>query len=108
MARGFIIGLFGIYAILSLQFRSYREPAVVMIAIPLALIGVLWGHWLTGFDLSMPSIMGFISLAGVVVNDSLVMVEFINRRREEGGNLADAVRRAGVERFRPILRRQLP
>ncbi|GAA4875585.1 efflux RND transporter permease subunit [Ferrimonas pelagia] len=102
MKRGFLLGLFGIYAILSLQFRSYREPAVVMIAIPLALIGVLWGHWLTGYDLSMPSIMGFVSLAGVVVNDSILLVQYIRHHMERGAEVLDAVVEASRERFRAV------
>ncbi|SHI09927.1 efflux RND transporter permease subunit [Ferrimonas marina] len=102
MKRGFILGLFGIYAILSLQFRSYKEPAVVMIAIPLALIGVLWGHWLTGYDLSMPSIMGFISLSGVVVNDSILLVQYIRHHMERGEQVLDAVVEASRERFRAV------
>ncbi|GAA5190202.1 efflux RND transporter permease subunit [Ferrimonas gelatinilytica] len=102
MMRGFLIGLFGIFAILSVQFRSYREPVVVMVAIPLALIGVLWGHWLTGYDLSMPSIMGFISLAGVVVNDAILLVQYIRHHLTEGRPVLEAVVDASRDRFRAV------
>ncbi|MBY5992627.1 efflux RND transporter permease subunit [Ferrimonas balearica] len=102
MARGFLIGLFGVYAILSLQFRSYLEPAVVMIAIPLALIGVLWGHLLLGYPLSMPSMLGFVSLAGVVVNDSILLVQYIRHHMAEGQAVLEAVVAAAQERFRAV------
>ncbi|MCV5754194.1 efflux RND transporter permease subunit, partial [Escherichia coli] len=77
MGKGFLLGLFGVFAILSYQFRSYLEPFVVMLAIPLAFIGVVWGHILLGHSLSMPSMMGFVSLAGIVVNDSILLVQYI-------------------------------
>lgn len=98
-----IVALLVIYALMAIPFRSYLQPAIVMSAVPLGLIGAVLGHILMGYDISVLSLVGLVALTGVVVNDSLVMVEFINRRREEGGDLADAVRRAGVERFRPIL-----
>ena len=72
----FALGLVGIFIILSFQFRSYFEPFMVMLAIPLAIIGVFWGHFLLGYDLTMPSIIGFVSLAGIVVNDSILLVAF--------------------------------
>ena len=76
---------------------------LVMSAIPLGLIGAVFGHIIMGMELSVLSVCGIVALAGVVVNDSIVLVDFINRRREEGGDLAEAVREAGVQRFRPIL-----
>lgn len=102
MGIGFALGLFGIFVILSYQFRSYLEPFVVLIAIPLALIGVLWGHWLLGHPLSMPSLMGFVSLAGVVVNDSILLVQYIRHHLDEGEDIYDAVVRASQERFRAV------
>ena len=102
MAKGFMIGLFGLFAILSFQFRSYLEPTVVMLAIPLALIGVLWGHFLLGYNLSMPSIMGFISLAGIVVNDSILLVQYIRHHIDEGDSVHQAVVSASRERFRAV------
>ncbi len=103
MRRGFIIGLIGVFVLLSFQFRSYVEPMVVMVAIPFALIGVVWGHLLMGLQLCMPSMMGFISLAGVVVNDSILLVEFIKIRRRAGDAIPDAARRASRERFRAVM-----
>ena len=102
MGTGFAIGLFGIFVILSYQFRSYVEPIVVLLAIPLAFIGVIWGHWLLGFALSMPSLMGFVSLSGVVVNDSILLVQSIRRHFEEGEHLHLAVVSAGLVRFRAV------
>ncbi|MCP4469909.1 MAG: efflux RND transporter permease subunit, partial [Gammaproteobacteria bacterium] len=81
---GFLLGISGVYFLLSFQFRNYREPLVVLINIPLALIGVIWGHKLMGLDITMPSMIGFVSLAGIVVNDSILLVEFVKRRSLEG------------------------
>ncbi|PKH04477.1 AcrB/AcrD/AcrF family protein [Psychromonas sp. MB-3u-54] len=100
--KGFSIGLFGLFAILSFQFRSYLEPFVVMLAIPLALIGVFWGHWLTGHNLSMPSILGFVSLAGIVVNDSILLVQYIRHHVDIGENIYESVVKASRDRFRAV------
>lgn len=97
------IGLFGVFALLSFQFRSYVEPVVVMIAIPLALIGVLWGNVLLGDPLTLPGILGFISLAGVVVNDSILLMVFIKNGIAAGKTPADAARMASRARFRAVL-----
>lgn len=102
LMKGFMIGLFGLFAILSFQFRSYLEPFVVMLAIPLALIGVFWGHWLVGHNLSMPSILGFISLAGIVVNDSILLVQYIRHHVDEGDDVYGAVVKASRDRFRAV------
>ncbi|MPW36951.1 efflux RND transporter permease subunit [Vibrio sp. B1Z05] len=102
MGKGFLVGLFGVFAILSYQFRSYLEPFVVMLAIPLALIGVIWGHFLLGHNMSMPSIMGFVSLAGIVVNDSILLVQYIRFHIDEGDEVRDAVVKASRERFRAV------
>ena len=101
--RGFVIGLLGIYLVLSFQFRSYFEPVIVMLTIPLALIGVVWGHWAMGYDISMPSLMGAASLAGIVVNNAILLVEVIKARRADGLALAQAAGTAVRARFRPIL-----
>jgi multidrug efflux pump subunit AcrB len=103
LTKGFLIGLFGLFVILSLQFRSYLEPFVVMLAIPLALIGVFWGHWLVGHSLSMPSILGFISLAGIVVNDSILLVQYIRHHVDDGEDIYGAVVKASRDRFRAVL-----
>lgn len=99
---GFLLGIFGVYFLLSFQFRNYREPFVVLLNIPLALIGVVWGHKLMGLDITMPSMIGFVSLAGIVVNDSILLVEFVKRRSLEGMLLHDAASQAVRDRFRAI------
>ena len=100
---GFVLGIAGVFLLLSLQFGNYREPLVVLMNIPLALIGVIWGHLLLGLDITMPSMVGFVSLAGVVVNDSILLVEFVKRRNREGMGLHDAASQAVRDRFRAIL-----
>ena len=102
MGQGFLIGLFGVFVILSFQFKSYLEPIMVMLAIPLAFIGVVWGHFLLGHSLSMPSMMGFISLAGIVVNDSILLVQYIRHHIDEGDEIHHAVVLASRERFRAV------
>ena len=99
---GFIAGIAGIYLLLSLIFRNYKEPLVVLINIPLALIGVIWGHLLMGLDLTLPSMIGFVSLAGIVVNDSILLVEYVKMRCQEGMLIHDAAGQAIRDRFRAI------
>ena len=104
LVRGFILALVSMYALLAVPLRSYVQPLVIMLAIPFGLVGAVWGHTILGMPLTFLSMFGIVALAGVVVNDSLVMVDFINRHREsEDADLPAAVRRAGVARFRPIL-----
>ncbi len=103
MLRAFAIGLVMIFILLSFQFRSYAEPLVVMSVIPLALIGVIWGHLLLGLQLTMPSIIGFASLAGIVVNDSILLVEFLKLRVREGASVVEAAKKASRDRFRAVL-----
>ena len=100
--QGFLLSLIGIYLLLSFQFRNYLEPVVVMVAIPFALIGVIWGHFFMGLPMTMPSMMGFVSLAGIVVNDSILLVEFIKYRVGEGNTIHDAAALASKDRFRAI------
>lgn len=97
------IGLVGVFILLSFQFRSYIEPLVVMLAIPMCLIGVLWGHLIMGLDVTLPSMLGFVSLAGIVVNDSILLVEFIKLRRRDGAPPDQAAREASRLRFRAVL-----
>jgi multidrug efflux pump subunit AcrB len=105
LRRGFLIGLLGVFLLLSFQFRSYVEPVIVMLAIPLALIGVIWGHLAMGLDLTMPSMLGFASLAGVVVNDSILLVAFVklHAERDPETDVVAAARQASRDRFRPVL-----
>ena len=99
---GFGLGALGVFLLLSLIFRNYREPAVVMLNIPLALIGAVWGHLIMGLDFTLPSMIGFVSLAGIVVNDSILLVVFVKNHVEDGMNLHDAASRAVRDRFRAI------
>ena len=103
LQRNFLLGLAAVFLLLCFQFRSYIEPIVVMAAIPAGLVGVIWGHLALGLELSMPSMVGFASLAGVVVNNSIVLVAFIKIHRRGGESGADAARRAARQRFRAIL-----
>ncbi len=103
IASGYPLALIIIYALLAVPFRSYTQPLIVMSAIPFGLIGAVFGHILMGMDLTILSMFGIVALSGVVVNDNLVLVVYINRMREEGMRLGEAVLKAGVARFRPIL-----
>ena len=97
------VALIVIYALLAIPFRSYLQPMIVMSAIPFGLIGAVMGHLAVGISLTMLSLLGLIALTGVVVNDSLVMVDFINRRVAVGMKVREAIRDAGAARFRPIV-----
>ena len=100
---GFLLSLLGIYALLAIPFKSYTQPMIIMTAIPFGIVGAVGGHLLMGYSLSVISLFGVVALAGVVVNDSLVLVDFANRRRLEGLSPTEAIRQAGIQRFRPIL-----
>ncbi len=103
LGKGWLLALFAIYALLAIPLRSYLQPLIIMSAIPFGLVGAVWGHWLLGHDFSMFSLIGFVALSGVVVNDSLVLVDYVNRRRGEGADLHEALVDAGRARFRAIL-----
>ena len=104
MIAGVLLIVFGIYAMLAIPFRSYVQPLIVMSVIPFGLIGAVLGHLIEGQSLSMLSLFGMMALSGVVVNDSLVLVDFINRKvKQDGLTIFEAVHIAGASRFRPIL-----
>ncbi|MEZ5478059.1 MAG: efflux RND transporter permease subunit [Thiolinea sp.] len=103
LTMGFGIALLSIYVLLAIPLQSYTQPLMVMVVIPFSMIGSLGGHMLMGLDLSISSIMGLLALVGVVVNDSLVLVDYTNKRIAEGMPLIKAIRYAGGARFRPIL-----
>ncbi len=103
MLRNFGLGLLMIYALLAVPLKSYTQPFLIMSAIPFGMVGAIVGHLLLGYDLSMFSVIGLVALSGVVVNDNLVLVDFVNHRRAEGAPLASAAAVAGVARFRPIV-----
>lgn len=99
---GFLAACLMIYVILAWLFSSYFQPFIVMFGIPFAMIGVIWGHYIAGVSLSFLSMIGFVALSGIVVNDSLIFVEFYNTRRKSGDNLKEALLGAGAARLRPI------
>jgi HAE1 family hydrophobic/amphiphilic exporter-1 len=103
MIRGFLLGLIGIFLLLSFQFRSYLEPFVVMVIIPFSFIGAVGGHMLLGLEFTMPSILGFAALAGVVVNNSILLVNFIKHYHGESEHVIEAAPKAVRARFRAIL-----
>jgi len=98
-----MLSLVVIYTLLAIPLRSYVQPLVIMSVIPFGAVGAIAGHWIMGYQLMFFSALGIVALSGVVVNASLVLVDFINRRRREGMALEEAVLGAGVVRFRPIL-----
>ncbi len=99
---GFGLALGMIYALLAIAFGSYLQPLIVLSAIPFGTVGAVIGHMILGYDLSLISLMGVVALSGVVVNDSLIMVDYANRRRAESG-VYNAIHAAGIRRFRPII-----
>ena len=103
MGVGFALALFGIYALLAIPTRSYLQPLIIMGVIPFGVIGAIVGHWLTGYPISMMSVMGLIALSGVVVNDSLILVDYVNRAVDAGQDRHSAVIDAGGRRFRAIM-----
>ena len=100
---GLFLALFAIYALLAIPFRSYYQPIIVMIAIPFGIVGAVLGHIIMGYSLSLMSMMGIVALCGVVVNDSLILIDYANRQRLKGASAFEAIHKAGGRRFRPIL-----
>jgi len=103
LLRGGLLALFLIYALMAIPLRSYTQPLIIMSVIPFGIIGALIGHLILDIPVSMTSYFGIIALAGVVVNDSLILVDFVNRERKTGVPLAEALQRAAKSRFRAIL-----
>jgi len=99
----FTVGLILIYAILGTQFRSFAQPLIIMFTIPFAFIGAALGLFVTGNPLSIATMYGIVALAGIAVNDSLVLISFINRRREQGGRRVRSIMKSGLIRLRPII-----
>lgn len=100
---GLVFVLLVIYTLLAIPFKSYLQPLLVMVVIPFGVVGGVLGHMIMGMSLSIMSYMGMLALCGVVVNDSLVLVDWVNRQRKQGMLLFDAVRSAGVARFRAVI-----
>ena len=103
MGRAVIIAMIGIFAVLILQFRSFTQPLIVFAAIPLAIIGSILGLLITGYTFSFTAFVGLTSLVGIVVNNSIILVDYTNKLRQEDKELISAVKEAGETRFRPII-----
>ena len=103
LLQGFLIALFIMFALMAIPFKSYSQPFIVMSAVPFGLVGAVLGHAILDMPLNFMSVMGMVAVAGVVVNDSLVLVHFINNARNQSGLLMESVISAGAARFRPIL-----
>ena len=103
LTKGFGLALFMIFILLAIPFKSYLQPLIIMSVIPLGLVAAVWGHIFMGMDMTIFSMFGLVALTGVLVNDSLVMVDFINCSRKAGAGLFDTIVMAGRVRFRPIL-----
>jgi len=103
MGVGFLFAILGIYVLLAIPLRSYIQPVIIMCVIPFGIVGAVVGHIIMGMSLSIMSMCGIVALAGVVVNDSLVLVDYVNRQRRSGHDVRKAAWEAGVVRFRPII-----
>jgi len=103
MVQGFMLALLGMFALLAIPFKSYSQPLLIMAAIPFGMVGAVAGHMIMGFKLSILSIFGIVALSGVVVNDSLLLIDKVNRNRQEGTELFQAMVDGCTRRFRPIL-----
>ncbi|MEA3437710.1 MAG: efflux RND transporter permease subunit [Thermodesulfobacteriota bacterium] len=103
LEKGFILALMVIFLLLASQFRSYVQPVIIMVAIPFGLIGAIFGHLIMGMQLTMISLFGIVALSGIVVNDSLILIDFINRASKNGMEIETAVIESGKIRFRPVM-----
>jgi len=103
LLSGLAMAMLVIYALLAIPFKSYIQPIIIMICIPFGAVGAIFGHILMGYSISLMSLLGIVALAGVVVNDSLVFIEYANRRRRDGMCAHDSVMSAGTARFRAIM-----
>jgi len=103
MVRGMIFAIFGIYALLAIPLRSYLQPLMIMGVIPFGIVGAIVGHLMVGIPVNFMSFLGIIALSGVVVNDSIILVNFVNKATEEGKPVIKAVVNGGARRFRAIL-----
>lgn len=103
MLVGLGMAMLVIYGLLAIPLRSYAQPLLIMVAIPFGIVGAIWGHMITGYDMAIMSMFGIVALAGVVVNDSLLLIDFINQKRNGGMPIQEAIVEAGMRRFRPIL-----
>lgn len=103
VANAVIIAIISIFSVLVLQFRSIRQPLIVFLAIPFAVTGMIWALWITGNTFSFTAFIGLTSLVGIVVNNSIILVDFINKLRDRGIALNEALQQAAETRLTPIV-----
>jgi multidrug efflux pump subunit AcrB len=103
LGKGMILALMLVYMLLAIPFKSYIQPSIIMISIPFGIVGAIVGHLLMGYSLSLLSMFGVVALSGVVVNDSLVLIDCANREMRQGSTHYAAIINAGIKRFRPII-----
>jgi HAE1 family hydrophobic/amphiphilic exporter-1 len=103
LKSGYLLAMMGIFLLLAGQFRSYIQPVIIMMAIPFGLIGAVFGHLVMGMEFTIISIFGIVALSGIVVNDALILIDFINRALRSGVDIETAVVESGKARFRPVL-----
>ncbi len=101
--QSIIFVLFAVYVLLAIPFKSYTQPLIIMAAIPFAVIGAVFGHYIMGYSLGVVSFLGVLALCGLVVNDSLVLIDFANKEMRKGADARSAMYAAGLRRFRPIM-----
>ncbi len=100
---GFAVALFGMFGLLTLEFRSYLQPLLIMAVIPFGITGSVWAHAIFGEPITLFSLLGMVTLSGILANDSIVLIDFINRQRASGESIEDAILTSGRTRFRPVL-----
>ncbi len=103
LIKGFSLAIMIMFLLLASQFRSYIQPVIIMTAIPFGLIGAIIGHFIMNLDITIISVFGIVALSGIVVNDSLILIDFINSQVRAGGKIIESVIKAGQNRFRPVL-----
>lgn len=99
---GLFVALIAMFVLLTIEFRSYLQPLMIMLIIPFGVIGAVWGHFIQGMEITMFSLFGIVALTGVVVNDAIVLIDFINLKLREGFPLKQALVEAGTQRLRPV------
>ncbi|CAM2982307.1 efflux RND transporter permease subunit [Moritella viscosa] len=103
LTSSYLLALIAMYLVMAILFSSYTQPLLVMFAIPFGLVGSLLGHLLLGVDVTLWSFIGMVAVSGIVVNDNLVLIDYINEKRSQGEDLETAITSAGIRRFRPII-----
>jgi multidrug efflux pump subunit AcrB len=103
LGMSFAVVMLAIYGMLAMVFRSYSQPLIIMASIPFGIVGAVLGHLIMGMGLSIVSMLGIVALSGVVVNDTLVLIDFANSERRRGKTPFEAIYQAGTRRFRPII-----